>query len=457
MSFLVYDITFLVLFFLFVIIFLYKKRKNLKREGIMFLYRTKLGIKFINYIGGKYKKTLKVLQYFAITCGYFLMAGIFFLFFRVIYLYIKYPQITKTVSAPPIMPLIPYFTRIFNLQSIFPDFYFTYFIIVILVLATVHEFAHGIFARFHKVKIKSTGFGFLGPLLAAFVEPDEKQMQKKPKLAQMSILSAGTFANIITSVFFLIVMYLLFISCFQPSGVMFQDYSYTILNKTNDVILTQDKIMVNNVSLTKINYDGRDYLVNKEVYDNSEEMFLAYHDLGAINSELKGDISEIDGNKIESFNMVVEKINGKKIGDKIIIKTDFNEKIKEYEITLEENYFREGEPAIGIVFNNPESEGFFAKMMNLIFFYKKDGVSYKANNFILFISDLLFWLILINFFAALFNMLPVGIFDGGRFFFLTLLGITGKEKTAKKYLKAMAYFVLLIFIAMMLFWIFTFF
>ena len=36
---------------------------------------------------------------------------------------------------------------------------------------------------YNKVEIKTTGFGFLGPFLAAFVEPDEKQMQKKTSSA----------------------------------------------------------------------------------------------------------------------------------------------------------------------------------------------------------------------------------------------------------------------------------
>jgi len=68
-----YDIGFLVLFSLFVGIFLWKRRKNLKREGIMYLYRTRVGVKIINYIGTKYKKTLRVMSFLAVISGYALM------------------------------------------------------------------------------------------------------------------------------------------------------------------------------------------------------------------------------------------------------------------------------------------------------------------------------------------------------------------------------------------------
>ena len=79
MSFYIYDIAFLVIFSLAVGLFLWKRRKNLKREGIMYLYRTQVGVKFIDYVGGKYKKTLSVLGFIGIICGYGLMAGMIYL------------------------------------------------------------------------------------------------------------------------------------------------------------------------------------------------------------------------------------------------------------------------------------------------------------------------------------------------------------------------------------------
>ena len=88
MNFVIIDLSLLVLFVLFVSIFLYTKRKNLKKEGALFLYKTSWGIKLIDYIGGKYQRTLKFLSYISISVGYLLMAGIVFLMGQSVYLYL---------------------------------------------------------------------------------------------------------------------------------------------------------------------------------------------------------------------------------------------------------------------------------------------------------------------------------------------------------------------------------
>ena len=72
-NFLFYDILFLIFFTIWVVWFLYTRKHNLKREGIIYLYRTQLGVKFIDYIGKKYRKTIGVAQYFAITIGFILI------------------------------------------------------------------------------------------------------------------------------------------------------------------------------------------------------------------------------------------------------------------------------------------------------------------------------------------------------------------------------------------------
>ena len=176
MSFIVYDLSFLVLFTLAIVIFLYTRKHNLKREGIMYLYRTSIGLKFIDYIAKKYPKTLKVMSYVIVTCGYVIMALSVYLLLQILNIFTK-PELVKIIKVPPIMPLIPYMGEIFK-ASWLPPFYFTYWIIAIALVAIFHEGFHGIFARFNKIRIKSTGFGFLGPFLAFFVEQDDKQMQK---------------------------------------------------------------------------------------------------------------------------------------------------------------------------------------------------------------------------------------------------------------------------------------
>ena len=230
MNFIVYDIAFLVSFVIFISVFLYRKKKNLEKEGLLLLYRTSWGIKLINHVGNKYKKLLKVLSYVSIGLGYCLMAGIFYLFYTIVKIYASRPDIVAQIKVPPIMPLIPYIDKI---VPGLPSFYFIYWIIIIAIIAVVHEFAHGIFAISNNVKIKKTGFGFfpffLPIFLAAFVELDEKVMAKKSKFKQMAVLSAGTFANVLTAIFFFGVMWLFFSLAFAPSGIVFDNYMYSVV------------------------------------------------------------------------------------------------------------------------------------------------------------------------------------------------------------------------------------
>ena len=69
MSFIVYDIAFLVIFTILVFLFIFTRTHNVKREGILYLYRTKLGIKSINYVGDNFKRTLHFLKYIVVFVG----------------------------------------------------------------------------------------------------------------------------------------------------------------------------------------------------------------------------------------------------------------------------------------------------------------------------------------------------------------------------------------------------
>src|SRR3989339_189428 len=136
MSFIVYDLAFLVAFLVFASVFLYLKRENLKKEGGLLLYKTSWGIKLIESVGDKHKKLLHFISYISLGTGYILMVLIMFLIIQTVYIYLTTP-IIQIFKAPPIMPLIPYFPQLFGLQSFFPPFYFIYFILSIAVVSIV--------------------------------------------------------------------------------------------------------------------------------------------------------------------------------------------------------------------------------------------------------------------------------------------------------------------------------
>ena len=181
MSLIIYDIAFLVLFVVFVSIFLYRNKKNLQRQGLLYLYRAEWGIKLINKVGKKYKKTLDFLSYVSIGVGYLLMIGMLYLVGKIIYIYVAFPNIVRAIKIPPITPLIPYLPQIFKLDFL-PPLYFTYWIVIIAIIAITHEFAHGIFAALNKVRIKKTGFGFFPTLLINFIPHSALYKYKSPCL-----------------------------------------------------------------------------------------------------------------------------------------------------------------------------------------------------------------------------------------------------------------------------------
>ena len=471
MSFLIYDVALLILFAIGIGVFLYSRRKRLQKEGLLYLYKTSWGIKFINYVGGKYKRTLSSLSYISVGLGYILMAVMIYLFGKIIWVYVAMPSVVKAIKVPPIMPLVPYIDKL--IPGI-PSFYFVYWIIIIAIIAVPHEFFHGIFMRRYGIKIKSTGFGFfptfLPIFLAAFVEQDEKSMNSKKKFEQMAVLSAGTFANILTAILFFAIMILFFSFAFAPSGVVFDSYSYSFVNP--NLINSVNGISVEDSSyegiLNLLSEDGLDlvqtingnYILTKELMssENSKGFFesnglvLAYDDAPAINANLQGAITKVNGVEIQSVENLATEIRKYSTGDEITI-TTFLEEEKEQKIVLGENPYEEGSPWLGVGFNNAQSSGIMGKFYDLVSSFKESHVYYSAKfGAGSFIYDLLWWTVLISISVALINMLPMGIFDGGRFFYLTIWGITRNEKIAKRAFKGITYFLLFLLLVLMVFW-----
>ena len=467
MSFYLYDISFLVVFGLAVIFFLVKNKDNLKREGVFFLYRTKLGIKVINFIGTKFKKTLSILKYFIIFVGYILMITMLYLLFQIVYIYFKFPEVVRAIKAPPLLPLIPYVTEIFDVGSILPPFYFTYWILAIIIIAVSHEFAHGILAKYNNVKIKSTGFGFLGPLLAAFVEPDEKKLQKKSKTAQLSVLAAGSFANVVVSGIFILLMWGFFSIAFMQSGATFNTYTYEIVNFSsikiiNNISLNDRQEMINfvsglgNESLINVTADKL-YVIQKETFltelNSSSNSILLFDNAPAINAGMKGNIIEFNHVKIKNGEILREELRKYSLGDNVLIETELNNQTFIYNIILAANPQNKSIPFIGIGVIR-QSGGVLSGISQVFAFFIDESTYYKErfNGFSIFIYNLLWWIFMINIAVALFNMLPLGIFDGGRVFYLTMLAVSRSEKFAKKSFKTVTYLLLFLFLLLMFLW-----
>lgn len=472
-SFIVYDIIFLIIFATALFTFLYSRRKNLKKEGLLLLYKASWGIKLINYVGKKNPRAFKVLSYISVATGYILMITMFYLIYIILKIYLFRPDIVQIIKVPPIIPLVPYIDKIVPGLGL-PPFYFTFWIIIIAIIAITHEFAHGFFAAHNKVKIKSTGFGFfpffLPIFLAAFVELDEKEMAKKSKFSQLAIISAGTFANLLTAILFFAVLWIFFSLAFTSSGIIFDNYPYslvevsaiTMINGIPIDNLDYEKILdlTDEAGLNKIKTNDNDYVITKsslEEQENNEGIILLYYDAPAINNDLERVIFKINGEKIQNLNDLRRKLSKYSPGEKITLNVlgddgdDYNK-----DIVLGENPEDKNLPWLGVGFLEQRSSSAMGKLYSALNF-KKPHTYYKSNfGASLFIYNLLWWLILISISVALINMLPVGIFDGGRFFYLTILGITKNEKIAKKSFAFSTYFILFILLVLMFFWAISF-
>ena len=462
MSFIIYDLIFFILCTALVAIFLYTHRHKLQREGWLYLYRTKVGLKIIDWSGRKHAAFLRPLQYVVVFSGYALMAAMLWFMGTFTYKYLVSPTFAEQLRVPILTPLVPYIDKLFP-SEILPPFYFTYWIIIIAIIAIPHEFAHGIFARLNKVKIHSTGFGFLGPFLAAFVEQDEKDMKKAKKFPQLAILAAGTFANVLMTVLFGIILIGFILVFFVPIGVNFNTYPLAMINvsdiatlNTLPFSLSSPLIAEGTALVTLTTLQNRSYLIPPEILQQTLEekhpQMVVYEDAPAVRAQLSGAITSIDGRPTTSYPALREVLESYAPGANITIVTRNNDGEQTYRLTLAE---REGKAFLGIGITPMETKGLrgwlyatFSKVKDPYVYYES-----RLGEFRTFIYDLLWWIVLINLSVALVNMLPVGIFDGGRFFYLTVWGLTGSESIGQKAFKISTWILLALVALMMLKWV----
>ncbi|MBI4141368.1 site-2 protease family protein [Candidatus Woesearchaeota archaeon] len=198
-----------IIFVIVLTLFLYLKRDKLVIQKILWpvfyflMYRTKLGLKWMDIIANRFGRAIRFVSIFGVIIGFIGMAFISFeLISATITLFLR-PE--APASIKPVLP--------FQAKGVFfvP---FLYWITSIFFIAVIHEFSHGVVARAFKIPVKSSGFAFFGILLpiipAAFVEPDEKKLSKHKAKEQLAVFAAGPFSNILAAgILFILVILLI--------------------------------------------------------------------------------------------------------------------------------------------------------------------------------------------------------------------------------------------------------
>ncbi|MHA1861567.1 MAG: site-2 protease family protein [Candidatus Ranarchaeia archaeon] len=96
-------------------------------------------------------------------------------------------------GAQPIVPILP---GINVRMSTLP-----YILVALLISLCAHELSHGIATIAERLPIKSAGIFLFIIFPGAFVEVDEKQINKRSPKSRMRIFTAGIFANLLTALF----------------------------------------------------------------------------------------------------------------------------------------------------------------------------------------------------------------------------------------------------------------
>lgn len=328
------------------------------------LWRTKFGLNFMDKIATKYREFVKLLGYCFIGFGFF---GLIFVSINIIFM--LYNLFLKPIETSQSVALVLPLTNIPGLGYLS----FWHFFIAIFVTVLVHEFAHGIVARAHNVPIKSSGLGVFSILLPifplAFVEPDEKKLEKEKDVVQYSIFAAGPMVNIILA--FLL--------------------SLLIINIVNPI------------------YTDMTHPIGFSFSGLSEG-----HPAQQAGMKPRMIITEVNGVEMTHYENFSTEFEDLKPGDMLNIITDQGQ----FNIETVESPDNPSKGFIGIqgISNEREINPGFENYGPIYFWFK----------------DLLKWLFILNFIIGLMNLLPLIITDGGRMLKTALSRIVNNQEKANK-------------------------
>ncbi len=424
----------------------YKDRKNVKRESVLLLRKTKRGRNFLIKLGTKFPRfwkvvgTIGVLICFGVS-GYtfvWLLGNSANIFVsgqaEASFMFVLPSASSKTSTGPGYMA-VP----------------FWYWIISIALLVLVHEGFHGIMAAMEGIRIKSLGWGLLAIIPLAFVEPDEEQLKKRESWTQLRVFSAGSFANFILAGICLLIGSIAFSGLFVPTGVAYQgliagypaaeanlsgtivridDYTIRTISDLHDVM---EKIGSNKtITIYTVSEKGNKSFAIETAPEPMPEyrpdawtgIVLGLEEIfpGTVDYVYRFNATDWATTEYELSFWEYVMNNYPALRDKASQKiSELNKKLKDYH--------RGGFIGITGVINNTEIKDEFKEYSGIVNFS----------------NGLLFFLILINFGVGVANLLPIKPLDGGRMWEIVFQKLFPK-KLSVSMTKALSSFTLLLLI-----------
>ncbi len=269
---------------------------------------------------------------------------------------------------------------------------FFYWIISILVVVVVHEFCHGLFSRVAKVPVLSSGFAFLSillPIVPAAFVEPNEKLLLRRSVREQLAVFA---AGPVSNLVF---------------GLLFMLVS---------LLLTH--YIVSPMYL----YDGTEV--------SSLQSGYAVYDSGIKPGEIILAIAGVPIKKVDDFKTAMD---GKKPGDRVDVQT--NKSV--YNLELGANPTDAAKPYLGVIIMQKKS------MIN----------PSMIKDIVVWFDGLLFWIFVLSLGVGFFNLLPLGIVDGGRMFLSAANLVFSKDRATKIYHVTSACFLLVIVGSLVLNWV----
>ena len=293
---------------------------------------------------------------------------------------------------------------------------FGYGIIALMTLLVVHEFGHGIIARVEGVRIKSIGVLLLAVLPGAFVEPDEEDVEKSEKISKLRIYAAGSVFNLGLAAISLIIF--LFITVMTIGSI--------------------------GLGIPGINIPGTSVHTEPiQILNVSGPIYPTFHNDGMLITSVVPN-SPADG--ILKDGMVIQSINGVQTNNF----TDYFGIVNETKIgqvdTIQTN---EGTFTVKTGVNpNNASRGYvgvFTQQDLAVNSNVEKTLGIQIPWFIYDLSQLFYWILLLNFAVGIFNLLPMKPLDGG-LMLEELLGYKLSDIWVNRIITPLSYILILIIV-----------
>jgi len=241
--------------------------------------------------------------------------------------------------------------------------------LTLFVILVAHEFCHALVARAQNVRVKSIGYGFLGPLPLGFAEIDEKQLERQRPDRRARIVAAGSGINFVLGVVFLAALFLTF-------TVAYSNIS------TNAFYGTEYEALVENRTLPSAS-------------------------LPAV-----GHITSLNGIEIKNVSHFRELANKLLPNQTVFLRIDS----QDYTVTTVDHPLNSSRGYLGIRTQQPCSS-LGLKSSPCDFKHLRPDLQNTGFGFglvsLFYVSRALFWLALLNLGVSIFNLLPAPLFDGG--------------------------------------------